>query len=84
MKILDPIDAVLRHVKKQGSITNRECRQFLALSYDQTIFLLGGLCKVGLLVRKGAASGTHYILSDSPVSLKAVSEFKEMIMKRLS
>ena len=83
MNSSDPIKAIVQHVKKHGSIRNRQCRELLGVSYDETIYILGGLCKVGLLVRKGASSGTHYVLSNSPTSPKAVAEFKDALMKRI-
>ena len=84
MNNLDPIDAIVNHMKKRRLITNRECRQLLDLSYDQAIFLLGEMRKVGLIVRKGVSSGTHYVLSDSPALAKGVAELKEKVIKRLT
>lgn len=83
MNNLDPVETIIDHLKRRRLITNRECRRLLGLSYDQVIFVLGEMCKVGLLVRKGVSSGTHYVLSVSPVPAKGVSELKEKVNKRL-
>lgn len=82
MSMPDPVDAVVQHVKHRGSITNRECRHLLSLSYDQAIFLLGGLCELGLLSRKGASSGTHYVLSNTRIPAKAIKQFRHKMMSR--
>lgn len=83
MHKIDPIDAVLNYVGRHGLITNRDCRQLLDTSYDETIFVLGGMSKIGLLLRKGASSGTHYVLSGTPVSSEVLAQFREGLMKRL-
>jgi hypothetical protein len=83
MKKTDPVDVVMKQVDSRGAITNRDCRQLLGISYDETIFLLGGMCKVGLLMRKGVSSGTHYVMTGMPVSEPTVSKFKDELAKRL-
>lgn len=57
-KILAAVD---EHIRKNGSITNRECRELLGLSYDHAIRLLGTLSRAGILHRKGASSSTKYV-----------------------
>jgi predicted HTH transcriptional regulator len=55
------LDTVLGYVEKHGSITNRECREILGVSYDHAIKLLGGLASTGLLKRTGSSSSTKYV-----------------------
>lgn len=83
MNCRNPVDTIVQYVRARRSITNRECRKLLDVTYDQAVFLLGEMCRVRLLMRKGSSSGTHYVLSASSVSTKAVAEFKERVMKRL-
>lgn len=77
-----PAHAVVEYVKAHGAITNRECRQILDLSYDRTIMLLGGLCKLGALSREGVASGTRYTLAKRKVSAAAVARFDSDFVSR--
>src|SRR5437868_5209606 len=53
---------VIAYVTANGSITNRECRKLLGISYDHAIALLGELTKIGSLERIGVSSGTRYVL----------------------
>ena len=81
MKNTNPVDEVLNHLEIHGSITNRDCRKLFGLSTDHAILLLGGLCKVGLLTRKGISSGTHYVLSGKKVPFRNLNRFKEDFLK---
>ena len=83
MHKIDPINVVLKYIERHGKIMNRDCRQLLDTSYDETIYFLGGMCKIGLLTRQGASSGTHYVLSGAPVSSAVIAKFKEESTKRL-
>jgi predicted HTH transcriptional regulator len=82
MTNIDPIEAVLEHVGKTGKITNRECRELLNTSYDKSVFLLSGICNLGLLSRRGASSSTHYVLSDSDPIKEGFDELRENLLKR--
>ena len=57
-------ESVLRYVRARGSITNRECRTLLGISYDNAIRLLGGLAASGTLDRVGVSSATKYVIAD--------------------
>jgi predicted HTH transcriptional regulator len=57
------IDKTIRYVKKNGSITNQECRKLLDLRYDHSTKFLKNLCEDGILIKTGKASGTKYVLS---------------------
>ena len=79
------LGAVLDHVEKHGSITNRECRELLDISYDHAIKLLGGLSSVGVLERTGTASGTKYIRGSKrppPHKVETVMGDVERLLKR--
>lgn len=80
----DPIETVLKYVKRNGKIANRDCRQILGISYDETIFLLGGMCKSGLLERQGASSGTHYVLGREAIDSAVVRESRGRLLKSLA
>lgn len=56
---------VIAYVTANGSITNRECRKLLGISYDNAIILLSELTKLGSLKRLGVTSGTRYVLGTS-------------------
>jgi hypothetical protein len=51
-------------VKENGSITNRQCREFLKLNYDESIKLFNAMCLLGTLKKIGTSSATKYISSD--------------------
>lgn len=53
---------VLRFIKKNESITNRQCRELLGLGYDQVINLFNEMIKSGDLVREGKTSSVKYRL----------------------
>lgn len=84
MAELDPIQAVLDHVTEVGRITNRDCRQLLHTSYDDTIFLLNGMCRNGLLLRRGTSSGTHYIAARLRAKSSVIEKLREEVAKRLA
>jgi predicted HTH transcriptional regulator len=84
MSTTDLVDSVLKHVEQSGSITNRECRKLLGLSYDKTIYLLGALCEAGILSRKGISSGTHYVLPpEVTITSGTIAELKARVSKRV-
>ena len=76
----DPIRAVVEYVTMNGSITNRECRRLLGVSYDHSVRLLKEMCTSGALSRRGAASGTHYVLANPRLSSKASAALKAKIL----
>jgi predicted HTH transcriptional regulator len=53
---------VFRFVKSKGSITNRECRELLKISYDQAITFFNSMVENGELIRVGKTSSIKYIL----------------------
>lgn len=69
------IETVVRFVERNGSITNRECREILNLSYDNSIKLLGGLSRMGVLRRHGVSSATKYLLSKRRPAAKIIDAF---------
>jgi len=75
----DPISALVEFTHVNGSVTNRECRSLLGVSYDHAIRLLNELCAAGVLTRRGAASGTHYVLANSRLSPDALAALKAKI-----
>lgn len=58
------IKSVIAYIKKNDSITNRECRELLGIAYDHVIKLLGEMTQSGVLNRIGKGSGTKYVLNE--------------------
>ena len=56
---------VLEYVEKNGSITNRQCRELLGIGYDQAISLFNIMIEGGELRRVGKTAGTRYVLPKS-------------------
>ncbi len=54
--------SILRFVKKNKFITNRQCRKLLDLGYDQVMKLLNAMVASGELVREGKTSSVKYRL----------------------
>jgi predicted HTH transcriptional regulator len=81
MKTYLPNDETLRpkvieYVQKNGSITNRQCRELLGIGYDQAISLFNKMIETGQLIRVGKTSGIRYLLPDSndQLSIRSNSE----------
>ena len=55
---------ILAYVEKNGRITNRELQQLANLSHASAHKELLTLVESGILVKKGKARGTHYVLVD--------------------
>ena len=55
---------ILAYVEKNGRITNRELQQLANLSHASAYKELLTLVESGVLVKKGKARGTHYVLVD--------------------
>ena len=55
---------ILAYVEKNGRITNRELQQLANLSHASAHKELLTLVESGVLVKKGKARGTHYVLVD--------------------
>ena len=55
-------EVVLRYLRENESIANKEFRGFSNLSYDQIITLFNRMMREGVLVRVGKTSGTRYVL----------------------
>lgn len=53
---------VIIFVKKNGSITNRQCRPLLDLGYDQVITLFRHMVNRGELIREGKTTNIRYVL----------------------
>jgi|GEM_PF-6338805 len=53
---------VVKYVKKNGYVTNRQCRELLDLGYDQVIRLFNSMVDSGELIREGKTSSVKYIL----------------------
>lgn len=53
---------VIKFVKKNGHITNRQCRELLDLGYDQVIRLFNSMVDSGELMREGKTSSVKYTL----------------------
>ena len=47
---------------REGKIKNSQLRTLTGLEYDQAISFFNAALGLGLLVRKGRRSGTHYVL----------------------
>ena len=53
---------VIRFIKKNKSISNKECRELLGLGYDQAIFLFNKMVEDGDVIREGKTSSIKYRL----------------------
>jgi predicted HTH transcriptional regulator len=53
-------ESIYRFIKKNGYITNRQCRELLNISYDQAINLFNQMVENKELKREGKASATKY------------------------
>jgi hypothetical protein len=49
-------------VKKNGTIRNKQMREVSGIGYDQAIGFFKRATSEKRLLRKGTASGTHYVL----------------------
>jgi predicted HTH transcriptional regulator len=55
---------VLSYIRQNGSITNRQCRAMLSLSYAQCTILFAHFVETGVVQRVGKNKGTKYILPE--------------------
>ena len=53
---------VIKFVKQNGFITNRQCRVLLAIGYEQATTLFNKLVESGELIREGTTSSVKYRL----------------------
>jgi len=53
---------VIKFVKQNGFITNRQCRVLLGIGYEQAITLFNKLVESGELIREGITSSIKYRL----------------------
>jgi predicted HTH transcriptional regulator len=53
---------VIKYVRKNGHITNRQCRELLELGYDQVIRLFNSMVDSGELIREGKTTSVKYTL----------------------
>lgn len=58
------MNAVREFLKVNGSIRNRQLRESAGVEYDQAITFFNRAILDKVLIRKGRASGTHYILAE--------------------
>ena len=54
---------VKQHLRMNHSIRNTSLRELTGLNYDQAIRFFNRAIGEGVLVRRGKAAGTHYVLS---------------------
>ena len=54
---------VLKFVKENDFITNRQCRVLLGIGYEQAITVLNTLVESGELIREGKTSAVKYRLT---------------------
>ena len=53
---------VIRFIKKNKFVTNRQCRDLLGLGYDQVISLFNKMVDAGEVIREGKTSSVKYRL----------------------
>ena len=53
---------VIKFVRQNGFITNRQCRVLLGIGYEQAITLFNKLVEAGELIREGKTSSAKYRL----------------------
>lgn len=56
-------EKVIKFVKQNGFITNRQCRLLLGIRFEQAITLFNNLVGSGKLIREGKTSSVKYRLS---------------------
>jgi hypothetical protein len=54
---------VRTHLQREGRVTNRTLRSLTGLNYDQAIKFFNFAVERGVLIRRGRASGIHYVPS---------------------
>ena len=54
---------VVKYLKHNGYITNRQCRELLGIGYDQVITLFNKMVAAGELIREGKTTSVKYRLS---------------------
>lgn len=57
------LNAARVFLKTNASIRNREIREVAGIEYDQAISFFNRTIQEKILLRKGRASGTHYVLA---------------------
>jgi predicted HTH transcriptional regulator len=55
---------VVAFIKKNKTISNRQCRELLGLGYDQVINLFNHMVSSGELLREGKTSSVRYRLPE--------------------
>lgn len=55
---------VIKFIKENDFITNRQCRVLLGIGYEQAITVLNALVESGNLIREGKTSTVKYRLPD--------------------
>ena len=53
-------ERIIKYLRAHGSITNRECREHLGTTYDESIAIFNHMLARNDIVRLGKSSGTHY------------------------
>lgn len=55
---------VIKYIKSNGFITNRQCRELLGLGYDQVIKLFNEMIASKELTRIGKTTSVKYVLPE--------------------
>ena len=55
------VSEVVRHLSQNSSIRSTSLRELTGLNYDQAVKFFNRAIDEGVLVRRGKASGTHYV-----------------------
>ena len=62
----DTKQKVIKYIKRNGYITNRQCRELLGFGYDQVTTLFNSMVDTGELVREGKTASIKYRLPVTP------------------
>jgi hypothetical protein len=57
------LKVAIQYLQTNPCIRNKGLRAATAIGYDQAIYFFNRAIAEGILVRKGAGSGTHYVLA---------------------
>jgi ATP-dependent DNA helicase RecG len=63
LKLETAEDKILEYVRKNGSISNAECRELLGVESSRAWYLLKNLCQQGTLKRQGNKRWSRYVLT---------------------
>lgn len=57
---------IVRHLANNERVTNKDVRRLTGINYDQAIKLFNTAVELGVLERRGKASGVHYVRIPGP------------------